>query len=163
MTTSTFHRPSDYAIADVVPHAGSMSLLASIIDGGEEWLRARAVIPADSPFAEPGSDSIPSWVGIEYMAQTIAAWAGVQARQRGEPVKIGFLVGTRRYEPDGPALPLGSELEIHVQQQLAGDNGLGAFECRLTAAADDGRQWQARATLNVFQPDNVEAFLEDSP
>ncbi|MYM63973.1 hotdog family protein [Pseudomaricurvus sp. HS19] len=153
---------SDYPIAEVVPHAATMSLLDAILDGGEDWLRARASIPADSPFAGPGSDSIPAWVGIEYMAQTIAAWAGVQARQRGEAVKIGFLVGTRRYEPDGPTLPLGSELEIYVHQQLAGENGLGAFECQLTATAPDGQQYQARATLNVFQPDNVEVFLEDN-
>lgn len=154
-------KPADYPIADVVPHAGTMSLLAAIDDGGDDWLQARASIDPDNLFVT--ADGVPSWVGIEYMAQTVAAWAGVQARRRGELPHIGFLVGTRRYEVDTPLFPLGCQLQIHVQQLLAGDNGLGAFECSLQAFAADGARYSARATLNVFQPDNVDEILGEAP
>ncbi len=68
------------------------------------------------------------------MAQAIAAHAGYLARQRGEPVQVGFLLGTRRYVCSVPLFPVGSVLHVHVQRALQGDNGLGAFDCRIDDA-----------------------------
>jgi predicted hotdog family 3-hydroxylacyl-ACP dehydratase len=89
------------------------------------------------------------------MAQAIAAWAGYKAQLRGEPVKIGFLLGTRRYECSRPVFALGSVLRVHVQCVLQNENGLGSFECFIDN--DEGRV--ATATLTVFQPANVDDFV----
>jgi predicted hotdog family 3-hydroxylacyl-ACP dehydratase len=90
----------------------------------------------------------------------VAAHAGFAARQRGEPVRVGFLLGTRRYACALPAFAVGSVLNIHVQRALQGDNGLGAFDCRITDGKDGAEL--ASATITVFQPDNVEEFLQRS-
>jgi predicted hotdog family 3-hydroxylacyl-ACP dehydratase len=52
-------------------------------------------------------------------------------------------------------------LHIHVRRALQGENGLGAFDCRI----EDGRDGAelATATITVFQPNNVEEFLQRSP
>ncbi|MGH8854711.1 MAG: 3-hydroxylacyl-ACP dehydratase, partial [Telluria sp.] len=101
-----------------------------------------------------------AWVGVEYMAQAVAAHAGHTALQRGEPVRVGFLLGARRYACSVPAFAVGSLLRIHVRRALQGENGLGAFDCRI----EDGRDGVelASATITVFQPHNVEEFLQRS-
>ena len=53
-------------------------------------------------------------------------------------------------------------LRVHVHRVLQGENGLGAFDCRIDAAdAGRGAPALATATVTVFQPDNVNQFLED--
>ncbi len=77
---------------------------------------------------------------------------------RREPVKIGFLLGSRRYECSRPVFAIGSVLRVHVARQLLADNGLGSYVCRIED--DDGVA--ATATVSVFLPENVEKFLDGS-
>jgi predicted hotdog family 3-hydroxylacyl-ACP dehydratase len=106
-----------------------------------------------------GADGVGAWVGIEYMAQAVAAHAGWLALQRGEEVKVGFLLGSRKYEASVPVFAPGSVLHVHVHRVLQAENGLGAFECRIDVV--DGVQSAATATVTVFQPHNVNQFLKD--
>jgi len=145
-------------IHSLVPHSGAMSLLDSFVAADEDNLTAQVTIRLESMFLEDGA--VGAWVGVEYMAQAVAAHAGYAARQRGEPVRVGFLLGTRRYACAVPAFALGSTLTVHVHRALQGDNGLGAFDCRINDGASG--QELATATITVFQPDNVEAFLQRS-
>lgn len=140
-------------VAEVVPHAGAMRLIDELLHAGEKCV-ARATVRATQLFVDDAG--MPGWVGIEYMAQTIAAWAGVRARRAGEKPGIGFLLGSRRYECDVAAFPVGSELTITVCPELIGDNGLGMFGCTL---AMDGSE-VARANVSVFQPADAQAFLQ---
>lgn len=142
------------SVADVVPHGGAMLLLDALLHADDNGCTARATVRPAQLFVDAAG--MPGWVGIEYMAQAIAAWAGVRDRRAGRPPGIGFLLGSRRYECDVPAFPLGSELTVVVQAELTGDNGLGQFACRLSL---DGRD-VARANVSVFQPADAQAFLQ---
>jgi predicted hotdog family 3-hydroxylacyl-ACP dehydratase len=104
------------------------------------------------------TDGVGAWVGIEYMAQAIGAWAGYTAQLRGEPVKLGFLLGTRRYDCSRPIFILGSLLRVHVLRVFQDENGLGSFECSIDN--EEGRV--ATATVTLFQPPNVNDFLHGS-
>lgn len=148
----------NYSVDEVVSHRKPMSLLDTIEDYSEHELEARAAITADNAFLTDGY--VPAWVGIEYMAQAVAAWAGVGALQRQEGIKVGFLVGTRRYRVNRPGFPVGAVLGIHVRQLLMAENGLGAFECRIVGEDGEGHGIEASASLNVFQPDNVNELLK---
>jgi predicted hotdog family 3-hydroxylacyl-ACP dehydratase len=141
-------------IRSLVPHADPMLLLDRVISVDEDSLWAEVGIRSDTLFCGP--DGVGAWVGIEYMAQAIAAWAGYTAQLRGEPVKLGFLLGTRRYECSRPLFVLGSVLRIHVQRLFQNENGLGSFECRI----DDTQGRLATATVTIFQPPNVDDFLQ---
>ena len=145
-------------IHELVPHSGAMSLLGRVLAADEENLSAEVAITAGSMFCADGA--VGAWVGVEYMAQAVAAHAGYAGRLRGEPVRVGFLLGTRRYACAAPAFAVGSVLHIHVQRALQGENGLGAFDCRIVDAGDGSEL--ATATITVFQPDHVEAFLQRS-
>jgi predicted hotdog family 3-hydroxylacyl-ACP dehydratase len=143
-------------IRSLVPHAGPMVLLDRVISVDEDSLLAEVLIRSDSLFCS--ANGVDAWVGMEYMAQAIGAWAGYTAQLRGEPVKIGFLLGTRRYECSRPIFVLGSVLRVHVQCVFQNEDGLGSFECSI----DDEEGRVATATLTVFQPPNVNDFLQGS-
>jgi predicted hotdog family 3-hydroxylacyl-ACP dehydratase len=143
-------------IRSLVPHAGPMVLLDRVISVDEDSLLAEVVIRSDSLFWN--ADGVGAWVGIEYMAQAIGAWAGYTAQLRGEPVKLGFLLGTRRYECSRPIFISGSVLRVHIQRVFQDENGLGSFECYI----DDEEGRIATAAVSVFQPPNVNDFLQRS-
>ena len=150
------------AIADLLPHSGSMILLDRVLQADAEVLCAEVCIVESTLFCD--GLGVGAWIGIEYMAQAIAAHAGYAAHLRGEPAKVGLLLGARRYEASCPAFPVGSVLHVHVQRLFRGQNGLGSFECRIDAMSDAMSEppgvTLATATVTVFEPDNVNDFLK---
>lgn len=144
-------------IRSLVPHAGPMVLLDRVTSVDQEKLCAEVRIRPDSVFAR--EEGVGAWVGMEYMAQAIAAHAGYAARLRGEPVKIGFLLGSRRYECSCATFPLGSVLRTHVLRVLLAENGLASYECRIE---DPDARILATATITVFEPADAKDFLKGS-
>lgn len=100
--------------ADVLPHAHPMVLIDTVIPSGPTATRSTVVVGEDAPFFE-APHGVPAYIGLEYIAQTIAAHGGLRARELGEPVRIGFLLGTRRYDCATAYFPLGSRLAIDVE------------------------------------------------
>ncbi|TLM75660.1 hypothetical protein ACONUD_16170 [Microbulbifer harenosus] len=143
-----------YSAEELVPHSGDMSLLEEVLEVAEETLRARVKVRDDGIFSR--GNRVPAYVGIEYMAQAVAAFSGYHARQAGKPVELGFLLGTRRFNTTVAWFACGSTLEIAVERLLQADNGMATFECRLT-----GEGVEQSARLNVFQPDNIEEYLKE--
>ena len=144
-----------YSVAELVPHSGTLSLMTRIIDFGEKWLRAEIDITARSLFAT--EQGVPASIGIEYMAQTVSAYAGTRGKEKGEGPKLGFLLGTRKYQCNQPWFPPGSTLCVEVRELLQGENGLGVFECTITSG-----DLLASASLNVFQPDDFNDVLSQA-
>jgi predicted hotdog family 3-hydroxylacyl-ACP dehydratase len=131
-------------IGELLPHGGEMTLLDRLVEYGPQRSVATVTVRASSRFVE--KSGVPAWVGIEYMAQTIAAHAGYEARLRGEPPAIGFLLGTRSYRSDLGEFPLGATLTISVEP-LVTEARLGAFQCSI--ATD---RIVATAVVNTYQP-----------
>jgi predicted hotdog family 3-hydroxylacyl-ACP dehydratase len=143
-------------IRSLIPHSGAMVLLDRVIAVNEESLCAEVRIRPDSLFCS--ASGVGAWVGLEYMAQTIAAFAGYRSYLRGEDVKPGFLLGARRYECTLPMFSLGSLLRVHVRRVFESDNGLGSFQCHI----EHGQEEVATATLTVFQPADAANFVKGS-
>jgi len=146
-----------WPVASLLPHAGNMILIDHVDGYDDDSLRARAVV-RPGPYSLPDG-SLPPWLGMELMAQAVGAWAGCQARQAGEAVKLGFLLGTRRYECHSDRLPAGAALSIHVQRGLIDASGMSVFECELR----DETRLLALARLNVYQPKDPTAFIQEAP
>lgn len=144
----------DIAIEDVVPHRGAMLFLHRLCYSDAERVVVEADIRADHVFSS--DTGVPSWIGIEYMAQAIAAWAGCRALREGEPIRLGFLLGTRRYQCAQSQFAFGSLLRIEACREMLGHNGLGMFTCRIFA---DGEEI-ARANVSVFEPKDPTSMLE---
>jgi predicted hotdog family 3-hydroxylacyl-ACP dehydratase len=136
-----------FAVEELVPHSGRMVLLNRVIEFDEENMVAEVIVRDDGLFGD--GSTVPAWLGIEYMAQTIAALGGMKRRLAGKPLNLGFLLGTRRYDCNLDIFPVGSVLTVSVKQ-LVEDQGLGVFDCRITAEGIS-----ASAKLNVYQPDSA--------
>jgi len=141
-------------IEEVLPHRDSMRLIDRLLDWQPESIVVEVDVPHHGPFNH--ADGVPAWVGVEYMAQAIAAWAGCKARQAGREPSIGFLLGTRRYTAHQPYFVAGSCLRVEAQCELMGENGLGMFACRILAGATE----LAVANVSVFEPRDAMAYLE---
>jgi predicted hotdog family 3-hydroxylacyl-ACP dehydratase len=141
-------------IHTLVPHSGPMVLLDRVISADEESLCGEVRIRSESVFCVGGS--VGAWIGLEYMAQAIGAYAGYTAWLRGEPVRLGYFLGTRRYECSRPVFEVGTLLRVHIKKILQDDSGLGSFECRISDETGE----VASANLAVFQPAE-EADLTD--
>ena len=147
-------------VTSLIPHRPPMALLAQLLSVSDETLRAQALISPDCIFFDAAIDGVGAWLGIEYMAQAIAAFEGYWSLQRNEEIKVGLLLGSRHYESHCAHFAADSILHIDVHRVLQHENGLGAFDCRISDAGD--QRLLAQATVTVFKPDNVQDFLNGS-
>lgn len=130
---------------EFLPHRAPMLLLDFIVAHDAQGVVAEVTIGEDTLFLEPGG--VPSYVGLEYMAQACGAYAGALGRIKGEPVKIGFLLGTRDFKAGRAFFRRGERLTV-TATQLYSEDGMGAFDCRI----DIDGQSAATARLTVYQP-----------
>ncbi len=144
-------------VEELLPHTGDMVLIDRILEYDPGSAISSVRVSENSLFYDKEQEGIHAAIGIEWMAQTIAAVAGIYALQNHKPVQIGFLLGTRKYQPAKNVFKKGEEYTVRVKQLYRDDNGLGAFEGSIHL--DD--QLIAESKLNVFAPDNVEDFLKE--
>ena len=90
-------------VDDVLPQAGRMVLLTRILRHAEDRTTCAVEISSASAFLD-GQGGVPAWVALEYMAQCIAAHGGLRARAAGDPVALGFLLGSRSVALHTPAV-----------------------------------------------------------
>ena len=94
MTENTF----DLEI--LLPHRAPMILLSRAVDYSDDFAQAEVLITEQSAFFDAALGGVPTWVGMEYMAQTIGVWAGHQQLSNNKPVQAGCLLGCRSYSCD---------------------------------------------------------------
>ena len=126
----------------LLPHSGRAVLLDEVVEADAGRIVCRVSIKADSPFVENGR--VPSVVVLEYMAQAIAALAGLQAKAAGDEPRVGLLLGTRELTLAVDAFGIGDQLLVEACR-VFGDDLMGSFDC--TASRSGTRI--AAATLNV--------------
>ena len=129
MTASASYPP----IADLVPHRPPMLLLDRVLSYDGERVVCEVVLQSRSPFAVDGE--VPALVGLEYMAQAIAAGAGLSARGRGRPGRVGFLLGCRELTIAVDAFQVGDRLTIEARRTW-GETDIGSFACKVRRGAD---------------------------
>src|SRR3546814_13023940 len=76
-----------HSSAELLPHGPAFVLLDALHDYGDEHASGHVDITPQSLFFE-ASRGVPCWVGVEYMAQAIGAYAGIVRRQSGQPIEI---------------------------------------------------------------------------
>lgn len=148
-----------YSINEVLPHKEPMILIDSLESYDSDSCICQVTITKESPFYDDTLAGVPSYIGSEYMAQAIAAFAGANALDNKSKVTIGFLLGSRKYKTFKPAFLLNTRLTIKVKELYQEESGLSVFECEIN---DQTPSLIAQANINVFQPDNAEAFINES-
>jgi predicted hotdog family 3-hydroxylacyl-ACP dehydratase len=140
-------------IEELIPHAGGMRLIDRIVGDEGETVRSEVMIASDNIFFQPGR-GVPTYVGFEFMAQTISAYDGLRRRRSGQKPAIGFLIGCRSYRAANLFFGEGERLTIEATSVLGGE-GMASFECRIF---DQEGGELASALINVYRPARSEVF-----
>ena len=120
----------DIEISELLPHKGPAVLIDRILTNSPDSITVSARIARDHPFFVEGH-GVPAWVGIEMMAQAIAAHAGLEGRREHREPRSGMLLGTRRYKTTTPWFAENSELEILAEREFGQNSGLAACNCKV--------------------------------
>ncbi|WP_428773789.1 hotdog family protein [Vibrio sp.] len=134
-------------IDQLLPHDDPMILIDTAVDIQQDTVHCQVTIGPNNPFFNAESDSVPSYVGIEFMAQSVAAWSGYHALMQGAEPPIGFLLGSRRYHSECTRFKRGLLLDIQAEKVIQ-DNGMAVFACKIF----DQDNCVASCQLNVFVP-----------
>jgi predicted hotdog family 3-hydroxylacyl-ACP dehydratase len=144
-------------IEELLPHRGAMLLLDRVFSENEESIVAETTVPETAWYLDE-QGGMPAWIGIELMAQAIAAHAALRGRRKGEPPRRGVLLGCRAYRASAPRAAAGARLNVFAKASVVDESGLGAYECRIELGAAEF----ATATLKVFEPEDFDAFMKAS-
>lgn len=144
-------------IETLVPHRGTMLLLDAVTAWDAESATAIARVQPDGWYASETGE-MPSWIGIELMAQTIAAHVALTALSEGREPKRGILLGTRVYQATMTNFPAGKLLNVKSTLIYRDASGLGAYDSTITL----NDEAVATAIIKVFEPDDFKAFLEST-
>lgn len=146
---------SNYDLSKILPHNPPMILIDDILnyDLTQKTLTAIVKITEDKLFFDKSKNGISSLVGIEFMAQTIGCYA--YFRNNCKSPKLGFLLGSRLFNNALDVFKNGENYKIKVNEIFT-DNQIVVFDCIMY---DMHGEEIASATINVYQTDNVQEFL----
>lgn len=145
----------EYNLEKILPHNHPMILIDKLeeVNLEEGFVSASVTITTDKIFYDNTIQGIDAYVGIEFMAQTIACFSYFKFGQKSS--KIGFLLGTRAYKCDIERFEQGKTYLIRAKE-LYSDSELVSFECFIY----NENKAVANAVVNAYQPDNAEEFLK---
>jgi predicted hotdog family 3-hydroxylacyl-ACP dehydratase len=141
-----------YPVETLLPQSRRMVLLDRVLEVGTAHIVVELVVRDDGLFSV--DRSVPAWVGLEYMAQTVAAFSGCQRRRRGEEIELGFLLGTRYYQCAVGGFPCGTRLTVRAEKIIEAANDMSVFDCVIV-----GEDILATSKLNLLMPQDSKKFL----
>lgn len=142
-----------YAVDTLLPQSGQMVLIDSIVEAGSDFIVVDLAVSDDGLFSDE-NHTVPAWIGLEYMAQAVAAYSGYQRKLKGQEIDLGFLLGTRFYECSVGHFICGERLSVRAEKIIEAANDMVVFDCTLS-----GKRVQARSKLNLLMPQDSKKFL----
>lgn len=143
-------------VIELLPHNSPMALLSRIVDIGEEHAACEIDIDSNSLFFE--KDRVPVYVGLEYMAQTIAAFSGAKNYDKNKPPTLGFLLGGPQTDFHTDGYFAGQTLHTHAKI-IWNDEQLYQFECSITDAQTN--KLLATSRISAFSPNKEVAEIKE--
>jgi len=118
----------DYRIEDLINHRRGMLLVDRLVSYDISGAVIEVILKEDTSFLN--EDYVPAWIGIEYAAQAVAVWAGLQAIQGDKKIKTGLLLSCRKYKSTRPRFMLGETLNIHIREEFR-IRRMCTYDCRI--------------------------------
>jgi predicted hotdog family 3-hydroxylacyl-ACP dehydratase len=112
-------------------HEPPMALLDRVVEVGPDSAVCSCIVNEENPFY-CSSRGVPSWVGIEFMAQCIAVSAGARAVLANKPLPVGLLLGTMAFHSRINRFESAAIYLAHCSNLVKDDQGLGSFDCRIS-------------------------------
>ena len=139
-------------VRELLPHREPMILIDEACGMEGQDFKAKVRVTPQSQFFDGAG--VPAWVGIEYMAQTVAAYAGAEGLALGGQIHVGMLLGTRDYVAEVPLFNNGQVLDVLVRKDLFQVNGVSSLHCRILEAG----RLLAQAQVTVIDIPDITAI-----
>ncbi len=135
------------SLEELIPHRGSSVVLERLTEFEPPRATCEIVLNETFPYYVDGQ--VQAVVGVEMLAQAVAAFVGMTRRESGEPARPGYLIGVPRAELYAPHLPLGVPLRACIEK-VWHEGPAGSFSGRLLV----GTKPLVDARLSVFEPES---------
>jgi predicted hotdog family 3-hydroxylacyl-ACP dehydratase len=136
----------------LLPHQGKMFLLSRLrnYDLDKRVLIGEYDITGDCLFYDTVLEGIPSWVGIELIAQSISALSGLKGRRKGEKPRPGFILSVSDMRMDIPVLRAGTTAVIAIREDFKMD---AVYTFHGTVSSEGKKAVEAK--LTVMEVDDI--------
>lgn len=141
----------------LLPHRRTLKLVDTLLDYGSDHLQVSLTVRDVAPFGDD-EGGVPAYLGLEYLAQAISVFSGLELHAQGEAPKIGLLIGTRQYRAAVPRFVHSEVLEVSVRRVMGGDGEVWVFEGQITGR---GGQLLAEAQVKAYRPQDIQEFLRE--
>ncbi|MEC9281935.1 MAG: hypothetical protein VX642_04440 [Bdellovibrionota bacterium] len=133
-------------VKEYIPHEDPMVVIDRIVDMGSDFVECEVEIREDSFLCENGK--VPSYLGMEFIAQSIAAFSGKMGKDLGESKPgIGFLIGIRRYRSSRESFNVGEVLKVRAEMVFI-EESLGNFKASISVSGED----VVSTSISTFKP-----------
>ena len=136
----------ELSTSEFVLHRKPMLLLDRLLDIEPLMAACEWRVNRNDHFFLPGR-GVPTYIGIEHMAQCIAIHAGALERAEGFPPPLGLLLGTRFYRANERYFLEGETYQVECEKLLGDFDGMGSFDCSIST----GNRVIVQARLSVLQ------------
>ena len=117
-------------ITEFVLHRKPLLLLDELIRVDSDSALCEWRVGEGDNFLMPGS-GVPSYIGIEYMAQCVAVHAGACERALGFPPPFGMILGTRHFKSSVQYFVPGATYRVACKEIVSSFDGMGSFDCSI--------------------------------
>ncbi|MAF92440.1 MAG: hypothetical protein VX583_01360 [Bdellovibrionota bacterium] len=133
-------------VQEYIPHEAPMIVIDRITDMGSDYVECEVEIKEDSFLCN--NSQVPSYLGMEFIAQSIAAFSGKIGKDSGEEKPgIGFLIGIRRYQSKTETFKVGDLLKIRAEMVFI-EESLGNFKASIFL----GDEELVNTSISTFKP-----------
>jgi Predicted 3-hydroxylacyl-(acyl carrier protein) dehydratase len=139
-----------YPLDQILPHRAPMILLTDYDADSfsPEGVVAEVTVGSGDVFFDHALGGVPNVAALEYMAQTVACYAGLKARSEGREPRIGYVLGSRNLTLSVPFFRSGATYRIRCSL-LFFDDGFASFDCGILDASG---AVVASAILSAYSP-----------
>jgi len=145
-------KPCPYPVTRLLPQAPPMVLIDEVLGWSQDQIVTALIVRRDAVFV--GRDGAPAHVALEWIAQSCGALVGIRAIEAQQPVRMGFILGTRDFSATVAWFRIGDRLTVTASSTF-NDGEMAQFDCRV----DRGPETCATAKLTLFQPRDLAAML----
>lgn len=148
--------PIKYSPDMLMKQNKQMLLIDEVVDVADNWIKTQIHHRPGCTFANENG-IIPAWIGLEYMCQTVLAQVGYQRLETNKPIKIGFVLGTKKFSCSVASFKIGQPIFIEAEEYMANTSDLGVHNCRII---DPSGNELASAMIKGAMPDDPLAIIK---
>lgn len=142
-------------LEQLLPHRQPMILLTRMVEATGTTAACEVDIGPATQFCD--GESVAAYVGIEYMAQAVAAFSGFHRHCDRQPIEVGFLISVPKFKSYSQSFRLGQTLRVEVAH-VWGERQLARFHCGIRDAQTGDLLQEAE--LSVFKPETLDTLVQ---